>query len=159
MHVVHLQGNKTCTSLNLKSTGPSQLDTCAYNMYWWLLPEPKYLYGRWHIGAVVGVSDAQRSKMCCTPCSALCRSARIETPLHPISQHQCSPETVYDAKKLKYASYTMGGCSDPAVDIKMDGQDKINHSCKAYRSFFVARTLLPGRFLCPSQRLPRPYSW
>ena len=39
-------------------------------------------------------------------------------------------------KKLKYASYTMGGCSDLAVDIKMDGQDKINHSCKVYRSFF-----------------------
>ena len=40
-------------------------------------------------------------------------------------------------KKLKYASYTMGGCSDLAVDIKMDGQDKINHSCKVYHSFFV----------------------
>ena len=30
----------------------------------------------------------------------------------------------------------MGGCSDLAVDIKMDGHDKINHSCKVYRSFF-----------------------
>ena len=108
-------------------------------MYWWLLPEPKYLY---HIGAVVGVSDAQRSKMCCTPCSALCRSARIEASLHPISQHQCSPEVVYNAKK-KYASYTMGGCSDLAVDIKMDGQDKINHNCKVYRLFFAARPMHP----------------
>jgi len=53
-------------------------------------------------------------------------------------------------KKLKYASYTMGGCSDLAVDIKMDGQDKINHSCKVYGSFFATREssfLLHANFL------------
>jgi hypothetical protein len=164
VRVVHLRGNKmTCTSLNLKSTGPSQLGTWAYNMYWWLLPEPKYLYRRWHIGAVVGCHTPNGQKGVVPP-AQLYAGAHGSKRLYIQSVNISAVQRRYTMqKKLKYASYTMGGCSDTAVDIKMDGQDKINHSCKVYRSFFgwvQGNRKLWVLYLCASRPFARSqFNW